>query len=263
MYKFYHNKKTKSMKKNLIFILCLFMFVFAGCSKNNDTSFVADKISDQSQTENQTTLLVLNELEKIENINNLDDETIKALSVISRTNILNNNATFDNDLIIEKSSYNERLINLINETEDEILSYENNDTKLDNILIETKTENNIWKKEIKKGDILKYLKENNISLANISETEYEINDEGFVENLIIGGKNISLKTLSKEFGLPSTKIINVENNLSSIIVYGQGKGNELNFNIEESISLAKNGQNYKKILKNRYNNFQIITYNKK
>lgn len=230
------------------------MFVL-GCSKKESSEPVSNNMADISASASNLDLQVLQKIESIENIESFDNETIKALSVVVRTNIINSE-NYKNQTTFEYNPKSERIHSLVSSTSNEVLF--NNESKIDTIYIDNNNDNKTWVQEIKKVDILKYMKDNNISLSNISEIETETTEEGFVKNIVIGGKNIDIKKLMKYFQLKSNKITNIKNKKTSFIVEGVGEGNEFNFNINETQKLAKEGQNYKKILKNRYNSFQII-----
>lgn len=209
---------------------------------------VAEKQADAVSQNEQ----VAYELEKIEGIENFDDETIKALSVILRTNLLKNETLPD----LNTTTSNQRLVELASQTDGEILVEENSNSFEP---FKITAEEVVWKKEIKKADILKYLKENNISLSNLSNIETEKQSDGRTKTLKVGGKGFDIKELINRFDIPSNNIYNIENKLSSIIIEGKEYGMTKNFVISEAQKEAKEGQNYKKILKNRYNNFNIIT----
>ena len=98
---------------------------------------------------------------------------------------------------------------------------------------------------------------NNISLSNVSEIEQVKNNNGELESLSIGGKNIEFLELKKNFNLKSNKINSIEQTNSSIFVKGETNYNKNYFDISKINS--ENHQNYKEILKKSYNNYTLIT----
>ena len=81
-----------------------------------------------------------------------------------------------------------------------------------------------WKKIISKYDILSYLKENGISVANLTEIEI-INDDNFITTSIrIANKDINMKDFTKHFKLLSNRLISVSINKNEIIFFGNGFG---------------------------------------
>ncbi len=231
------------MKKVVCFLLIIITsLTLCSCSKNNVAAATVD-----------TNKLVAARLEKLDNIKSFDDETIKALSVIIRTNILNGN---DEEIVLD--DVDEKLYNLASQTNGETLSNNENSNNIEYYLGDEKTN---WKKEIKKTELLKFLSKNNISIANLSKLEINKNDDGTLNNLSIGGKNFSYEMLSSEFNFDSNNIYNISNNKHSIIVEGKGKHFEGKFDINKSKALSKKGSSYKDILKECLPNYEILDKN--
>ena len=241
------------MKRLGLILICICLCFCCSCSKKESNTQVASKQAHASELDKQVAF----EIENYKNIDSLEDETIKALSVVIRTNILN--GEIEKKSTEEYSVKNEHILKLTTETSGEILSKENNSNDSVTIYIEDESEPEEWTKEIKKVEILKYLKKKDISLSSISNIKNKTNDNGRTQKIIVGGKEINYNEIMKEFDIPSNNLKSITNNISSITIIGIGKGTENNFNIFEAENDAKNGQNYKKILKNRYNDFNIIT----
>lgn len=236
-----------------ILIICLVIVSFVGCSKKDDI-----------KTDNLEAMTIC-ELEQIENVSNLNDETIKALAVVIRTNLKDNVDT--NFAYIPN---NKRIADLVYSTKGEIIQFDENnnyeedlaETSLiinDYILKDNKinysfNQNETWTVKIKKYQILKYLNKHNINLSNISNIEPVYTDENSIESIKIGSKNITYNELAKEFGLKSNKIINIENNLSEIIITGLY---DKNFNIDKANDLANEGKTYDKILESILKTYKI------
>ena len=240
--------------KRLFFIFCfLSLFIFCACDSNKQIEPVAEKQVFADDINN----IICQEIQNMENSSSLDDETIKALSVIIRTNLKNQ----ENDLILTKDtstvnkSQNQHILNLVKETSGEVLTNEENEP----LYLYIDDSNETWIREIKKSKILKFLSENNISLSSISNITIEKDEFERTQNLNLNGKIIPFKTLMNEFDIPSNNIYNIESDLTSIKIYGKGKGLYKNFDTNEAEMCAREGQKYQKILKNHYNNFQIIT----
>ena len=237
------------MKRLFIFII-LCCFIFTGCSKNTTADVVAEKQADATNID----LQVVKEIESLENVNDLSDETIKSLSIISRTNLMNKTQNKSNENYTPK---NKKIYELVKQTKNQILIDENN-SQSENFKIENQKEET-WVKEIKKGDILKFLNKNKIKLSSTSNIKPEKDEFGKTTKLNLNGKIVSFEKIMKEFNLPSNNIEYIENNLTNIKIYGKGQKNDQVFNIFEAEKLSKQGFGYEKILKNSQNNFQIIT----
>ncbi|MBQ4541770.1 MAG: hypothetical protein IJA23_02840 [Clostridia bacterium] len=241
------------MKKIFIFIFCLSLFFLSGCSK---------KETNNQEAQNQAYLssvdkIISNEISSFDNSESFDEETIKTLSVILRTNFENNlsnkkELTKNNNDILNNDIYN-----IVRETSGEVL--EDEEEPLTELYIEDdKTKNQEWCVLVKKSKILEMLKKNNISLSNLSNFEVVTNEEGYTEKIIIAGKEFDFYYLMKAFNLPSNKNISIVNNLTSIKITGIGIGKNENFNLETIKTLSNQGYDYKSIIKSKKNSFKII-----
>ena len=171
------------MKKVIcLFCIMLSLFMFAGCKQiTRDTS--AETLEHH----------VAHNLENINDIQNVSEETTKALSVIERTNLLNSGAKFADSSSVSYSEDHEKIYNISNQTAGEILI---NPGYSNNIEI-NETFSPEWETEIKKSTLLSFLNKNNISLSNISNIEPTLDDNGKLLYLSVGGKNIEYKQNNK------------------------------------------------------------------
>lgn len=242
------------MKKLFLILICVCL-CFCGCSKNNSTVPTAEKQA--SATTNDVNLAVTKEIESQEGFEKFNDETIKALSIVVRTNLLNSkNTEIQNDEYSPKSKH---IYELVKQTNGLVLKSENDDEILNHIYIETNEVEQEWVKDIKKVEILKFLTQNNISLSSLSNIKPERDENGRTTSLNLNGKIIPFEDVMNEFEIPSNNIEKIENKKTSIKIHGKGVGTGENFDVFEAEKLAKEGFGYEKILKNGKNNFQIIT----
>ena len=253
------------MKKVFCFVsflcLCFCSLFFCACSKNQTPT----QIAETQATTNQLDAKVAEEISSIENIETYSDETIKALSVIVRTNLSNNinsqteydanNYIYNNEYIIN----NNHILELVKQTSGETIK--TNSEKTESFEIKTNASTEAWELEIKKSKILEFMKKNNISLSNISNFNIVKDESGNIKKLEIGSKEFFVEDLIDAFDLPSVNITDIKNKKTTVLI--KGFGNKNDFDINKSESFAKEGQNYKKILKKWQNNFQIITNNQK
>ncbi len=230
--------------KKLNFVLCFIfiLFLFSGCTntKNLDTSA------------NNIDSLVAGQICNISGYKDFNDETIKALSVVIRTNILNN----QNNENLSYQNIDEHIMELTNQTKDEILSEINEE-----IIIQTdKSEKDeIWQTTIKKSNLLEFLSENNISLTNISNIEPIFDENDNLTNISVGGKTLSFEKLKQFFNLKSQKIISVENNLTSITITGKYPENKETFIILDVQKQANLGKDYKQLLNYFFSGYKLKT----
>lgn len=237
--------------KKLFLFLCLICICFCGCSKNTSKEIIAETQVSKIDIDK----IVAGEISNLENVNEIDDETIKALSVVVRTNLQNENL---NNYEFTENKINENIYNLVSETSGKTISLLNEEINSKIKIDYEPQEKQEWSKEIKKADILKFLKNNKISLTSISNIKPENNETGKTTGLNMNGKFIPIETLISEFDLPSNEITHIENKLMSVKVYGKGDQKDMVFNISEAKKLAENGYSYDKILKNQNNGFKII-----
>lgn len=224
------------MKKLICILLTIFLVSLTACSNNKQ------EVSNASNLED----IVSYELEQLDKEQNLDNETLKSLSVIIRTNhILNND--LDNQNLHSSTKYK----TIANQTKNETLKINGN---LEFISISSN--NYTWKKIIQKDKLLTYAFNNNISLSNLTSIE-PIYNQNRVKIINIGGKEFDFKNLANEFDLESNKITNIQTNNKEIIIYGEDKGFNESFDVKKASTLSNEGKNYKEILENLYNNSTI------
>ena len=230
------------MKRITLFFCLIFsVLIFSACSPK-----INPKTSDKDLN-----LKICECIEQVENIESFNNEAIKALSVIFRTNIINGNLN-------PKVKLNSKFLNLVEQTNGEILIVK--DSKKINLV--SIPEQYTWKKEIKKADLLSFLNQNNISLANIKNIEPVFDQNKNLTGLIVGGKNINYFTLKEKFNLESSKITNIEVNKekNSIIISGEGKDlDKFDFDLNKTKNLSESGKNYKQILNYFFDGFEIKT----
>lgn len=236
------------MKKSLILVfLIFFSILFVACSNGENvpqTLSMEDRVAER--------------VEEVVTGYNVSDETIKALSIIIRTNeqkFPSSTSTLPKD---------ERIKSITNQTSGLILVKEdsnvvpNSTTKIDSpITYYYKKEDSNWSREIKKSELLKFLSNNNISLSNISSIEVEKTDDGCVSSIIIGGKVFDYGSIASEFNLPSNKITNISSSISSVLVEGEGVGHSKSFSISEADTLSKQGKSYDEILMHFFPDYEI------
>lgn len=223
------------MKKSIFIVMCLFLLYFSACSKQTVKN-------DNNININEIVATKLEEMDK-----GYSDETLKALSVILRTNLTINNS--NTSIATPKEKY----LNISKTTRNQVLKNQNN-----NLIEISLTDNNeyTWQKTIKKSKLLEFAFKNKINLTSISEVE-PIIDNGKVVGLNIGKKYFEYETLSKEFGLESNTIENIESNKKEIIIKGKIKGFYNNFDINKSEQLSNDNYNYEQILKTFFNDLKI------
>ena len=164
----------KKIKLSLIIIICFFIIFGTSCKNNEEIQTTAQTME----------YAVAYELSNIEDVDSLDEETAKALSIVIRTRLINNPEESPQN--IDKSNIDEKYLNIVNKTSNQILNYNNNIAEVSYAY----TEEEEWSSEIKKSEILSYMMKNKISLSNISDIEKLENDSGELEFLVIGGKSI-------------------------------------------------------------------------
>lgn len=226
------------MKRLFYFIFTFILITLTACSNKNQTN-----ISNASNLEDA----VAYKLEQIDKNQNLDDETLKSLSVVIRTNL-----TLNNELKNQTLTPSNKYKTLVNHTKNETLKINGNTE-----FIDICTDEYSWKKSISKDKILNYAQKNNISLSNISNIN-SIYDNDYVEKLEIGGKEFDYKKLSNEFGFESNQITNIETTNKEIIIYGINKGFNSKYDLKQATNLSKQNKNYKEILENLYKNSTIL-----
>ena len=226
------------MKRFFVLLILLLVISTTSCSTAKSNK----------NTQQFSNLEIIKELESIENISNLNDETIKALSVIIRTNQ-------KNKTIFEKIEYtpkNKHIELLVNQTKNEVLMNKSKTHK------QFSTNTNTWSKTIKKSHILTFLKKKNIKLSSIAKIKPNFSQNQTLESLSVGEKIISFEELKNEFDIPSNKITKIEQNISSITLFGL-HNNFIYYNITELDANSQKFSDYKQLLKHFFNDFDLIT----
>ena len=218
------------MKKLIIFIsvFCL-SFTFCGCKKK------------QTETTSAINQKIASQICQIENYDTLSPETIKALSVVFRTNIKNG----ENISALENYLIDENILLLTKETDGEILDDVSNIISLD--------KNEEWVLEIPKTKLLEFFSTKGEHISSFSNIKLEKDNNERTEKLVISEKKLSSQELKNNFSLKSNKIEKFETTQSSLILYGKGFGFGENFDIFEAETLAKNGYSYEAIIKSLKN----------
>ena len=211
------------------------MLVVVGCTKQTQKTPLKSDIDK----------LVAINLEKIDK--NYSNETLKALSVILRTNL-----TIKNEEITNLNP-NNKYLEIANSTKNEVLKNDKNN--LIEISLIEKDEYR-WQKNIKKSKILEFALKNKVSLSNISQIEPVFENEK-IKGINIGKKYFDYQLLINEFGLESNDIESIETNKTELIIKGKNKGYFDNFNIYKAEQLSNDNHNYKDILKMFFNDLKI------
>lgn len=179
---------------------------------------------------------------------NYSDETLKAISVVLRNNILINNSDFDN-----QENIDEKYIAIAESTNNYVLKNDNDE------LIELSFENNenyTWQKNIKKSELLEFALKNNISLTNISSFEPVYENEKII-GIKLGKKYFDYQTLAKEFNLQSNQITNISSQKNEFLITGKNKGFYGFFDVKKSEKLSKNNLNFKDILSEIFSDLNL------
>lgn len=223
------------MKKLVLLFCSLFLITFVSC-KNLPVSNKVDDID----------LLVASEIENLDK--NYSDETLKALSVLIRTN-LSINATKSNN-----SHPGEKYRKLTYATKGQVLK--NQKGNLVEIGFESH-ENYSWQKIIKKSKVLEFALKNNISLTNLSNISPIMNGDR-VAGLEIGNKYFDYDSLAEKFGLESNIIDSISQTKTEIIIKGKNKGFYGYFDPKISEQLSNNNYFYEDILGYFFDNLSVI-----
>lgn len=224
------------MNKFIYILLFSILTIFTiSCSKETPKATINNNIDN----------VVAVELEKIDK--GYSDETLKAISVILRTNLTINNTLTNNKPV------NEKYLNISKSTRNEYLKNKNNS------LIEISFDKNDeyhWQKKIKKSNILEFALKNNVNLTNISDIDPIIENDK-VLGINIANKFFNYEVLAKEFDLESNEIESIENGKTEIIIKGKNKGFLDYFDIDKSEQLSNDNYNYKNILNLFFNDLKI------
>lgn len=157
------------------------------------------------------------EIASIDGSQELNNEALSALTLIVKTNIANTNNSNIDESVKRNNNINEEIYNKVvtisSSIKDNILS--------DNYIITSTVPEKNWKLDIKKTDILKFLKKKKLSLSSIASISETKNKDGNIISINMGGKQIDFCEIEKEFNLPSNKITKINNNKQSISVEGE------------------------------------------
>ena len=226
-----------------LYILLVFTFfiisTFSGCTKSSN-NLSATTMEDA----------VAYEVSNIENISSFDDEQIKAISVVVRTKLTNKS----NITEIDKSKINKKILEITKSTENEILFDGDIPAKT---YYSYSIDNEVWHESIKKSSILSYMNKKGINLSNISDIQENLDDDGNIESLTIGGKTISYSELKNNFNLKSNKITEIKKNFSTIEISGQFLPNKNCLYLDKINDYSD--KNYKQLLKHYYNDYDLKT----
>lgn len=227
------------MKKLFIFSFCLLFCLFVGCGEVNKTS-----------SPNLIETSVASKLEKLDK--NYSDETLKALSIIIRTNLY-----IDNKLENSTTNPSEKYTKIANSTKNKVLKTNNN------TLVELSLENNEsykWQKNIKKSKLLEFALKNGVSLTNVKNISPELENDKVV-GLKVGNKYFDYQTLANEFGLESNIIENISESKTEILITGKQKGFYGSFDFKTAEELSNNNQDFVSILKYFFEDLKINFFN--
>ncbi len=223
------------MKKTLLIILSILYIGLIGCSEPAKKSPLKEDL-------NKIVAIKLEEIDK-----NYSDETLKALSVILRTNHIINNE----EVVVNNP--NPKYLEIAKNTNNEVIKDKNNNL-IEISLIESDEYH--WQKTIKKSKILEFALKHKINLTNISDIKPVFENEK-VKGINIGGKFFDYQMLITEFGLESNTIENIETTKTEVIIKGKNKGDFDNFSTHKSEQLSNDNYNYKDILKTFFNDLKI------
>lgn len=127
------------------------------------------------------------------------------------------------------------------------------------------TKNFSWSVSFSKEEILNALRNMGVSITNISSFEKgEIGKSGRCLTFIIGGKEVSANTFRINIGstkLKSTLIKNITINKDSVLITGYGYGHGVGLSQEYAKVLAKEGKNFKDIIKTFFDNVEFKNIN--
>ena len=223
------------MKKLFLFVLTIISLTLISCGKLEEKPPV-----------NDINLAVAEQLQKMDN--NYSDETLKALSVAIRNNVIINGENGVNNNIDKK------YLNIAKSTNGKTLKNVNND------IIEISFQSNdnyTWQKNIKKNQILEFALQNDINLANLTNIEH-ISEKGRVIGLKIGNQTFDYNKLADYFNLESNKIESISSSKNEIIINGKGNDFYNHFDISQAEQLSNNNHNYLEILEEIFTDFKVI-----
>ena len=219
--------------KKLSFLFCFLFTIFFVCSCSSTKTV--------SASNNE---FIASEISKIENAENLNEETIKALAILIKSK---NNQSNNQDYV-----YSDKILEIVSSVENEKAKFPEN---FNFEIVETK--NQEWSVFISKTNLLEKLSEENIYVANMSDITPIYYNETFLKSIIVAGKEISYKTLKEWFGLKSNNIKSFEIQNKVINIVGQGFDNDKIFDIEKAENLANAGISHTDILVKIFNGYDI------
>lgn len=219
--------------KKLSFLFCFLITLFFICSCSSTKTV--------SATNNE---LVASEISKIENAENLNEETIKALAILIKSK---NNQSNNQDYV-----YSDKILEIVSSVENESAEFPEN---FNFEIVET--QNQEWSVFISKTNLLEKLSEENIYVANMSNITPIYYNETFLKSIIVAGKEIPYKTLKEWFGLKSNNIKSFEMQNKVINIVGVGFDNDKIFDLEKAENLANAGNSHTDILVKIFDGYDI------
>lgn len=222
------------MKKIFVSIFCLLLLFFVSCQKIP----IQEDISDLESS-------VAYELMQLDE--DFSDETLKAMSVVIRTNLCIDNSK------ISSHDASEKYVNITKVTSGEVLK----NTKGNLVEISFNSSDNYrWQKVIKKSELLEFALKNNVSLSNLKKIKPDIKNEKIL-GLEIAEKYFDYSDLAEEFGLESDCIENISQTKNEIIISGKNKGFYGFFDTKKAEQLSNNNYFYANILKDFFDNLRV------
>lgn len=207
------------------------------CSKNEPTTR-AENLNHR----------VCEELSNLDGVENLNDETVKLLSVIIRTNISNNFATPQSSTNSKLSdAQKQKIESLVFYTSNLVLSNEGAEKQKIGYYF-SENQNKPWKISIPKHKLLTFAAKHGISLANLSDISVLSDEDGRVTEIVLGGKTFDFETIKSEFNLPSDKITNISATKTAIEIEGCYCGFSNDLDINKIENLANQNKNFNEIL---------------
>ncbi|MBR2391083.1 MAG: hypothetical protein IKB06_01140 [Clostridia bacterium] len=220
--------------KKLYFVFCFLITLFFVCSCSSTKTV--------SATNNE---FIASEISKIENAENLNQETVKALAVLIQSKKNNQSQK-------QKNSYSDKILKIVNSVKkDEVEFPKEFDFEI------AVSKNQEWKVSISKTNLLEKLSEENITVANMSDISPVYYNETFLHSIIIAGKEIPYKTLKDWFGLKSNNIKEFEIQNKFINIVGVGFDNDKIFDLEKAENLANAGNSHTDILVKIFDGYDI------
>lgn len=222
------------MKKICVSILSLLVLLFISCGKIPEVQPVSD-----------INLSIAKKLQEMDE--NFSDETLKAISVALRNNILINHENLNDGKV------NSKYLEIAKSTDEKVLKNK------DGILIEISFSDNddyTWQKNIKKSDILEFAMNNNIKLTSLTNIK-EVSDNGRIIGIYIGNQYFDYQTLANNFNLESNKIESISSSKNEIIIKGKGNNFYNHFDTKKAEQLSNDNYSYSEILNDLFDNLTL------